>query len=93
MVAGPFGALVPARPASWLTPVQLIVPLVASTGRAIGWAMAAGSTTARWPGCARAARCAPSGWPMAAQELPAIPRDATDQQLDAIVTEAGIRPA
>ncbi|MBL4541267.1 MAG: 5-formyltetrahydrofolate cyclo-ligase [Rhodobacteraceae bacterium] len=93
MVAGPFGALVPAD-GERLTPVQLIVPLVGfdRAGYRLGYGGGYYDRTleglrARGPVCA-------IGLAWAAQELPAIPRDATDQRLDAIVTEAGvIRPA
>ncbi len=52
--------------------------------------MAAGSTTARWNGCARARPVLAVGFAFAAQEVAEVPIEPTDQRLDAIVTEDGL---
>lgn len=88
MIEGPFGARVPAE-GGWLVPQVLIVPLVAfdRCGNRLGYGggfydrtlealRAKGSVTAL-------------GLAYAAQELPDLPLEPTDQPLDGIVTEAG----
>jgi 5-formyltetrahydrofolate cyclo-ligase len=89
MIAGPFGAQVPAT-GDWMTPQILIVPLVAfsRTGGRLGYGggfydRTLESLRARGPVLA-------IGFAYAAQEDPDLPLEPTDQPLDLIVTEQGI---
>lgn len=88
MVEGPFGAFVP-EDGAVIVPHVLIVPLVAfdATGGRLGYGggfydrtlerlRAAGPTVA-------------VGFAYGAQQAEALPREPTDQRLDAIVTETG----
>ncbi|PLL12587.1 5-formyltetrahydrofolate cyclo-ligase [Tabrizicola sp. TH137] len=90
MVAGEFGALIPAEGA-WVEPEVVIVPLVAFDAR--GYRLGYGGgfydrTLARL----RARHTVLAvGFAFAAQEVPEVPIDDFDQRLDVIVTEAGIR--
>jgi 5-formyltetrahydrofolate cyclo-ligase len=85
LVEGPFKALVPAR-GDWLTPEVLIVPLV-GFDRALNRLGYGGGfydrTLARLDGAEAI------GFAFAAQELPALPVEPTDQPLDTLVTEQG----
>ncbi|MEL6767182.1 MAG: 5-formyltetrahydrofolate cyclo-ligase [Pseudomonadota bacterium] len=90
-VEGPFGAVVPAE-GDWLTPRILIVPLVAfdSAGYRLGYG---GGFYDRTLEGLRAQDLATRaiGFAYAAQELSALPLEPTDQRLDKIVTELGVR--
>jgi len=89
MVAGPFGARVPAL-AVPVVPDVLIVPLVAfdAQGGRLGYG---GGFYDRTLARLRAARpTLAAGFAYAAQEAADLPRNATDQPLDAIVTETGV---
>lgn len=88
MIAGPFGAQIPAQ-GEFLTPDTLIVPLVAfdSHLNRLGYG---GGFYDRSLESLRA--CAPTravGFAYAAQELPDVPQEPTDQPLDALITENG----
>lgn len=90
MVAGEFGALIPADGA-WVVPDVLIVPLVSFDARGYRLGYGGGfydrtleALRARGPVLA-------VGFAFAAQEMKAVPIDATDQKLDVIVTENGVR--
>ncbi len=88
--AGEFGALIPAEGA-WLEPEVLIVPLLAfdARGYRLGYG---GGFYDRTLEALRARRPTLAvGFAFAAQEVAEVPIDATDQKLDAVVTEAGIR--
>ncbi len=89
MEAGAFGAQIPVDERS-IVPGILIVPLAAfdRQGYRLGYGGGFYDRTleqlkARGPVCA-------IGFAYDAQECDGVPRDATDQQLDAIVTESGI---
>lgn len=89
MEAGAFGAEVPAA-GEWLEPDLLIVPLLAFDSGL--WRLGYGGgfydrTLARLRarGVVRAV-----GLAYAAQEMDGLPREATDQRLDAVVTERGV---
>jgi 5-formyltetrahydrofolate cyclo-ligase len=89
MVAGAFGVPVPAG-GDWLEPEVLIVPLLAwdRQGYRLGYGGGFYDRTlerlrARGPHLA-------VGFAFAAQEVPEVPREPTDQRLDAVVTEAGV---
>ena len=90
MIPGEFGALIPADGA-WLDPQVLIVPLLAYDAR--GYRLGYGGgfydrtlerLRARGPVLA-------IGFAFAAQEVAEVPIDETDQKLDMIVTENGVR--
>jgi 5-formyltetrahydrofolate cyclo-ligase len=89
LVEGPFGALIPEQ-GDWLVPDTLIVPLVAFDARLNRLGYGGGfydRTLAllRGRGPVRAI-----GFAFAAQELPGIPSEPTDEPLDALVTETGV---
>ncbi len=89
MVAGPFGAEVPAE-GDWLEPDLLIAPLVAfdRRGGRLGYGGGFYDRT-----LARLRPRRPTlaiGYAYAAQEVESVPREATDMALDAVVTEAEV---
>ena len=89
MAEGPFGAQIPAS-GDMITPEILIVPLVAFS-RAGGRLGYGGGFYDRTLEGLRAARPTLAiGFAFAAQELPDLPLEPTDQPLDLIVTENGI---
>ena len=90
MVAGEFGAQIPAV-GGWIEPEVLIVPLVAfdARGYRLGYG---GGFYDRTLELLRGRRPTLAiGFAFAAQEKPQVPIDATDQRLDAIVTEQGVK--
>lgn len=93
MVEGPFGAFVP-KEGEWLEPELLIAPLLAfdRAGRRLGYGGGFYDRTLQQLRQRHGALAVGFGY--AAQEVPEVPADATDQTLNAIVTEKGpIRPA
>lgn len=89
LVAGPFGAMVPADP-EWIEPEILIVPLVAFTaaGGRLGYG---GGYYDRTLAALRAARPTLAiGFAFSAQQADTLPLEDTDQPLDMIVTEVGV---
>jgi 5-formyltetrahydrofolate cyclo-ligase len=91
MVAGDFGALIPAEGA-WLEPDVLIVPLLAFDRRGFRLGYGGGfydrtleRLRARQPAFAL-------GFAFAAQEMAEVPAEPTDQPLDAVLTENGLIP-
>lgn len=90
MVMGDFGAAIPAEGA-WIEPEVVIVPLVAfdARGYRLGYG---GGFYDRTLELLRARRPTLAlGFAFAAQELPEVPIEPTDQRLDAVVTEQGVR--
>ena len=90
LVAGDFGALIPAEGA-WVEPAVLIVPMLAfdARGYRLGYG---GGFYDRTLELLRAKRPTLAvGFAYAAQEVDEVPIDAFDQQLDAVVTEEGVR--
>ncbi len=90
MVAGEFGALIPAT-GDWIEPSVLIVPLLAFDARGYRLGYGGGfydrtlaAFRARGPVIA-------VGFAFAAQRVDAVPTDEHDQRLDAVVTEQGVR--
>lgn len=86
---GHFGAHVPVT-GDWMTPVIIIVPLVAfdHSGHRLGYG---GGFYDRTLAVLRAnGPVTAVGFAYAAQETPEIPLEPTDQPLDLIVTESGI---
>lgn len=89
MVPGPFGAQVPAE-GDWLVPDLIILPLVAFDRRGTRLGYGGGFYDRSLAQLTEAAsRPAAIGFAYAAQELPELPREPTDQPLDLIVTEIG----
>ena len=91
MMLGAFGAMIPAE-GGWIEPEVLIVPLLAFDARGYRLGYGGGfydrtlqALRARHPTLA-------IGFAFAAQEMPQVPVDATDQRLDAILTENGPVP-
>ncbi len=90
LVAGEFGALIPAEGA-WVEPAVLIVPMLAfdARGYRLGYG---GGFYDRTLEMLRARRPTLAvGFAFAAQEVDEVPIDAYVQQLDAVVTEEGVR--
>ena len=90
MVAGPFGARVPAV-AEAMVPEVLIVPLVAFDARGFRLGYGGGFYDRTLAALRAAGPVTAIGFAYGAQELAEVPTDAFDQRLDLIVTEAGIR--
>ena len=90
MMMGEFGAEIPADGA-WIDPEVLIVPLLAfdARGYRLGYG---GGFYDRTLQALRAWRPTFAvGFAFADQEIPMVPIDSTDQRLDAIITERGLR--
>ena len=90
MILAEFGALIPAEGA-WIEPEVLIVPLLSFDARGFRLGYGGGfydrtlqMLRARRPTLA-------IGFAFAAQQVPQVPTEDTDQRLDAIVTETGLR--
>jgi 5-formyltetrahydrofolate cyclo-ligase len=91
MVEGEFGAWIPAEGA-WIEPEVLIVPLVGFDRRGFRLGYGGGFYD-RTLELLRARRPTLAvGFAFAAQELPEVPIEPTDQRLDAILTETGLVP-
>ncbi|MDE3080068.1 MAG: 5-formyltetrahydrofolate cyclo-ligase [Paracoccaceae bacterium] len=90
MIPGDFGALIP-ETGDWLDPEVVIVPLVAFDARLYRLGYGGGFYDRTLEGL-KARRPTPAiGFAFAAQELPEVPIEPTDQRLDMIVTENGPR--
>lgn len=89
MIEGPFGAQIPVTGAV-LKPRLLITPLLAFD--AGGWRLGyGGGFYDRTLECLRAARRTLAvGFAYSAQQVDEVPREPTDQRLDAVVTERGL---
>lgn len=90
MVMGEFGAEIPGIGA-WIEPEVLIVPLIAfdDQGYRLGYG---GGFYDRTLEALRARRPTFAvGFGFAAQEMAQVPIDETDQRLDVMITEAGVR--
>lgn len=90
MVAGEFGALIPADGA-WLEPAVLIVPLLAFDARGYRLGYGGGFYDRTLQALRARHSVLAIGFAFAAQEVAEVPIDATDQRLDMIVTEQGVR--
>lgn len=89
MTPGEFGAAIPAEGA-WLEPEILIVPLVAFDRRGFRLGYGGGFYDRTLEGLRARRPTLAVGFAFAAQEMPQVPIEPTDQPLDAIVTEIGI---
>lgn len=88
MIPGPFGASVPAK-GDWLKPDTLIVPLVAFDARLNRLGYGGGFYDRTLERLRAAAPTRAIGFAFAAQELPDVPQEPTDQPLDTLITENG----
>lgn len=90
MIEGAFKALIPAT-GSWVTPQVLIVPLLAFDARGYRLGYGGGFYDRTLEGLRAKGPVVAIGFAFSAQEVAEVPIDATDQRLDMIVTEKGIR--
>ncbi len=88
LIDGPFGARIPAE-GDWLIPDTLIVPLVAFDARLNRLGYGGGFYDRTLERLRAAAPTRAIGFAFAAQELPDVPQEPTDQPLDALITERG----
>lgn len=92
MIEGAFGALIPASGED-IVPEIVIVPLVAFDRRGFRLGYGGGFYDRTLEALRARGPVTAIGYAFAAQELPEVPVEPTDQPLDLIVTEAGtIRP-
>ncbi|MGO4907642.1 5-formyltetrahydrofolate cyclo-ligase [Pseudorhodobacter sp. W20_MBD10_FR17] len=90
MVAGEFGALIPAE-GGWVEPEVLIVPLVGFDARGYRLGYGGGFYDRTLEGLRARGPVLAIGFAFSGQEMDAVPIEATDQKLDVIVTENGVR--
>jgi 5-formyltetrahydrofolate cyclo-ligase len=90
MVEGAFKALIPAEGA-WVEPEVLIVPLLSFDARGYRLGYGGGFYDRTLEGLRARHGVLAVGFAFAAQEVDEVPIDATDQRLDAVVTEQGVR--
>jgi len=90
MVPGEFGAAIPAEGA-WIEPEVLIVPLLAFDARGYRLGYGGGFYDRTLEGLRAKGPVLAVGFAFDAQEVDQVPTEPTDQRLDAIVTESGIR--
>jgi 5-formyltetrahydrofolate cyclo-ligase len=90
MIEGAFKALIPAT-GDWITPQVLIVPLLSFDARGYRLGYGGGFYDRTLEGLRAKGPITAIGFAFSAQEVAAVPIDATDQRLDMIVTEKGIR--
>ena len=90
MVAGDFGALIPAEGA-WVTPQVVIVPLLAFDARGFRLGYGGGFYDRTLQGLRAKGPVLAIGFAFEAQKVDAVPIDAFDQKLDLVVTEKGPR--
>lgn len=90
MTPGDFGALIP-HEGAWMEPAVLIVPLLAFDARGYRLGYGGGFYDRTLQGLRARGAVLAVGFAFAAQEVAEVPIDATDQRLDMVVTERGIR--
>lgn len=88
MVRGSFGAMIP-QAGEWRTPRVLIVPLLAFDARGYRLGYGGGFYDRTLAELRSHGPVTAIGFAFAAQEMPAVPTDATDARLDLIVTDGG----
>ncbi|MDG1280973.1 MAG: 5-formyltetrahydrofolate cyclo-ligase [Pseudorhodobacter sp.] len=91
MVAGTFGAMIPAEGA-WIEPEVLIVPLVGFDARGNRLGYGGGFYDRTLEGLRAKRPTLAIGFAFSAQQLNDLPLEPTDQPLDAIITENGLFP-
>ncbi|MEM1130019.1 MAG: 5-formyltetrahydrofolate cyclo-ligase [Pseudomonadota bacterium] len=89
LARGPFGVDVP-ESGEMLTPAVLIVPLLAFDRAGFRLGYGGGFYDRTLETLRASAPVLAIGFAFAAQEMPAVPREVTDQKLDLIVTERAI---
>ena len=89
MVEGSFKALIP-EDGAWIEPEVLIVPLLAFDARGYRLGYGGGFYDRTLEGLRKRGPVLAVGFAFAAQEVAEVPIDATDQRLDAVVTETGV---
>jgi 5-formyltetrahydrofolate cyclo-ligase len=90
MVEGAFKALIPVDGA-WIEPKVVIVPLLAFDARGYRLGYGGGFYDRTLEGLRARGPVLAVGFAFAAQEVPEVPIDGTDQRLDFMVTELGVR--
>jgi 5-formyltetrahydrofolate cyclo-ligase len=90
MVEGAFKALIPEE-GVWVEPEVLIVPMLAFDARGYRLGYGGGFYDRTLEGLRARGPVLAVGFAFAAQEVAEVPTDATDQRLDAVVTEKGVR--
>lgn len=90
LIEGEFGALIPAEGA-WIEPEVLIVPLVGFDARGFRLGYGGGFYDRTLEGLRLRHKTTAIGFAFSAQELREVPIEPTDQRLDMIVTEGGLR--
>jgi 5-formyltetrahydrofolate cyclo-ligase len=88
LIEGAYGAQVPANGAEVCTPTVLLVPLLAFDRAGYRLGYGGGFYDRTLAGLRAQAPVLAVGLAYAGQEMPAVPREATDQPLDWLVTEA-----
>ena len=89
MVEGAFKALIPVDGA-WIEPEVVIVPMLAYDARGYRLGYGGGFYDRTLEGLRSRGKVLAVGFAFAAQEMAEVPIDATDQRLDAMVTEKGV---
>jgi 5-formyltetrahydrofolate cyclo-ligase len=90
MMAGEFGALIPAEGA-WVEPQVVIVPLLAFDARGYRLGYGGGFYDRTLAGLRARGPMLAVGFAFAAQEVAEVPIDGFDQRLDGVVTEREVR--
>ena len=89
MIEGAFKALIPEE-GPWVEPDVLIVPLLAFDARGYRLGYGGGFYDRTLEGLRARGPVLAVGFAFAAQEVAEVPIDATDQRLDAVITERGV---
>jgi 5-formyltetrahydrofolate cyclo-ligase len=89
MIEGDFKALIP-ETGDWVVPQVVIVPMVAFDARGYRLGYGGGFYDRTLEALKAKGPVLAVGFAFAAQELPQVPIEATDQRLDALATENGV---